>query len=188
MIPLYWSLTWNGLQADSATRTITAAWAVFTVPRALGKTGEVAYWLGVGGQGRDRRDLCQAGISVGAGNADGLIAEDWPTPPKGGVPVQPGNTIRVQLAPQDQHRWWRITATDTTTHVSLSVGCRVPVGGGWNTVEVIGEEGATPLRTTPVVVHWGVTGLTRPRWMHWMVPIPFYSVRKTGPDTLRLVA
>ena len=166
IIPTYFGGTWNGLAIVSKTRTITGATANFTVPKALQKTGEVAYWLGVGGSSRRPMDLCQAGISVGGNNQDGLIVEDYPTPPLGGPTVSPGDTIEVSIYPYSH--WYRITVKDLTNGHHLTTGCRVPFRGAWSHAEFIGEEGTTPLRTTPVWVGWNVIGARSSHWIHWL--------------------
>ena len=166
IIPTYFGGTWNGLAIVSKTRTITGATASFTVPRALNKTGEVAYWLGVGGSSRRPMDLCQAGISVGGNNQDGLIVEDYPTPPLGGPTVSPGDTIQVSIYPYSH--WYRIKVLDLTNGHHLATGCRVPLRGGWTHAEFIGEEGPTVILTTPVWATWHVTGAYSPQRVRWL--------------------
>ena len=175
IIPTYFGGTWNGLAIVSKTRTITGATANFTVPRALNKTGEVAYWLGVGGSSRRPMDLCQAGINVGGNNQDGLIAEDYPSPPLGGPTVKPGDAITVSIYPYAH--WYRVTVKDINNGHSLTTGCRVPWHGGWRHAEFIGEESANPLKTTLVWAAWHTNGARTPHWIHWLGMTSGASIR-----------
>ena len=192
MIPILLNPRWSGAIVHTQTPTIQSAYATVRVPTVTSahRAGkEIADWVGVGGWHRPL-NLCQAGISLGYSSTGqpqiGLIAQDYPSPPVGGVSVAPGNMIQIRVGHWGGH--FAAEATDETTGRSLMVGCRVPYRG-WHHAEWIVEKPAgTFLATTPVIFfHDGLTRSDRGP-LHWArdTSMPWWPVIKRGSITVTI--
>lgn len=182
---------WSGPILTMPMPIVTYAQASFKVPYASVKgpnMAEEAYWVGVGGI-RKPFNLCQAGVAQsrvdGKISAD-LIVQDYPNPPIGRYTVHAGNWIAAKAGLINGR--YQAVVKDITTGKTLSIGCRVPKGGGWEHAEWIGESrhelGQPILSSSPLVFRQMSVRTTRGMagfWSLWKEPGTYpYLSHNTG--------